>query len=447
VGLGRGTAQTAGFILDWHTGHCHRTGVRARFKFKSFRRLAWIANFKYPIGEIGNRKTKACSSFPLLLIPARDICPSGSAEEFLGNEEGTVSTTRVTTMFVVGILISTNAFADQITLKNGDRLTGEIIKSDEKTLVVKSEYAGEVMVQWAAVDAITSTHNLHVGLKDGQTVVGTVTTHDGRIQLQTREAGQVTTTKDSIQVIRSDKEQAAYEAEIDRLRHPRLTDFWSGFLDVGLSTTKGNSDTLNFALGAKAVRAAPNDKITAYANSIFAKNNTTGPSVTTAHAITGGIRGDLNLTNRVFVFGLADFEYDQFQKLDLRNVLGGGLGYHFLKTDRTLFDVFGGGSYDQAFYSTGITRKSGEALLGEELSHKFSARSLLTEKLQLFPNLSDAGQYRITFDSTGTTKVSNWLNWQISFGDRYVSNPIPGIKKNDLLLTTGLRLTFGKGLL
>jgi hypothetical protein len=27
---------------------------------------------------------------------------------------------------------------------------------------------------------------------------------------------------------------------------------------------------------------------------------------------------------------------------------------------------------------------------------------------------------------------------------RYVSNPIPGIKKNGLLLTTGVRLAFGK---
>jgi putative salt-induced outer membrane protein len=350
-------------------------------------------------------------------------------------------------LLLAGMLISTNAFADQVTLKNGDRLTGEIIKSDEKTLVLKSEFAGVVTVQWAAVDTITSTQTLHVGLKDGQTIVGTATTSDGRIQLQTKLAGQVTTTKDAIHTIRSDKEEAAYDANIDRMRHPRLTDFWGGFLDAGLNTSKGNSDTLSFALAAKAVRAAPTDKITVYATSIFAKNATSGTSVTTAHAIAGGIRGDLNLTSRIFVFGFTDFEYDQFQKLDLRNVLGGGLGYHVLKSERTLFDVFGGGAYDQAYYSTGARLKSAEVLVGEEVWHKLSSRSLLTEKFQFFPNLSHTGQYRMTFDSTVTTKLSDWLNWQLSLGDRYVSNPIPGIKKNDLLLTTGVRVTFGKGLL
>ncbi len=47
-------------------------------------------------------------------------------------------------------------FADQIVLKNGDRLTGTIEKSDDKTLMIKTEFAGEVTVQWPAVQEITS---------------------------------------------------------------------------------------------------------------------------------------------------------------------------------------------------------------------------------------------------------------------------------------------------
>ena len=352
---------------------------------------------------------------------------------------------RLILILAVIVLACSSVFADQITLKNGDRLTGDIIKSDDKALVIKTEFAGEVTVQWTAVDTISSTHTLHVALKDGQTIVGTATPADGKVQLQTRDAGPVFTTKDAIVGIRSDKEQAVYDAEAERLRHPHLTDYWGGFFDTGLSTTKGNSDTLSFVLGAKAVRAAPSDKITVYANSIFAKNSSTGTSVTTAHAIAGGIRGDLNLRPRVFVFGFTDFEFDQFQKLDLRNVLGGGIGYHVVKTQRTVFDVFGGGAYDQAYYSTGATVKGAEVVAGEELSYKISNRSSFSERFQFFPSLSNTGQYRITFDSTVTTKISNWLNWQASFGDRYVSDPIPGIKKNDLLLTTGVRLTFGKG--
>ena len=342
-------------------------------------------------------------------------------------------------------LFCSSALADQIVLKNGDRLSGSIIKSDAKTLVIKTEFAGDVTVQWAAIDALTSTQPLHVGVTGGQTLVGPVSTSEGKVQVATQAAGTVSTNKDSVEVIRSDAEQASYDAAIDRLQHPHLLDFWGGFLDAGLSTTKGNSDTLSFSLAAKAIRAAPSDKITVYANSVFAKNSIAGVSVDTAHAILGGVRGDFNVSSRTFMFGFTDFQYDQFQELNLRNVLGGGYGVHLIKTKETMFDVYGGGAYDQAYYSTGVTQKEGEITAGESFTYKLSSRSSLTEQLDLFPNISTLGQYRFNFDSSAITKINNWLNWQITFADRYVSNPIPGIKKNDLLLTTGLRLTFGKG--
>lgn len=94
---------------------------------------------------------------------------------------------RLTLVTAVIMLVPSSVLADRITLKNGDQLTGDIIKSDEKALVIKSEFAGEVSVQWAAVDTISSTQTLHVGLKDGQTIVGTATPTDGKVQLQTRK--------------------------------------------------------------------------------------------------------------------------------------------------------------------------------------------------------------------------------------------------------------------
>src|SRR6202165_2048009 len=73
-----------------------------------------------------------------------------------------------------------SAMADQVTLKNGDRLTGMIIKSDAKTLLIKTEFAGDVNVQWDAVAAIVSSQPLHLSLRDGQTIVGGVTTTDSK---------------------------------------------------------------------------------------------------------------------------------------------------------------------------------------------------------------------------------------------------------------------------
>ena len=51
--------------------------------------------------------------------------------------------------------------------------------------------------------------------------------------------------------------------------------------------------------------------------------------------------------------------------------------------------------------------------------------TLLTEKLYIFPNLNDTGEYRGTFNFGTVTKISKWLGWQNAFGDIYVTNP-PG---------------------
>ncbi len=352
---------------------------------------------------------------------------------------------RTILLLSASLLLCPSLFADEITLKNGDRLTGTIEQADSKTLVIKTELEGVVTVEWPAVVQIESDHPLHVGLAGGQMLVGPVTTSDDHVSIATKDAGTVETTLGAIRVIRSDAEQAAYDARLQRELHPSLTELWGGYLDTGLSITRGNSETLSFVLSGKAVRTSSRDTITVYANSIFANNGTLGPTVTTANAVNGGIRMDLNVSDRTFIFGFTDFQHDEFQQLDLRNVIGGGFGYHAIKTAKTTFDVYGGGGYDQAFYSTPLTVRSGVLTLGEALAYSASKRTSFSERFDFYPNLSETGQYRFMLTTGATTALNSWLGWQVTFNDGYVSNPPPLIKSNDVLFSTGLRLSFGKG--
>ena len=103
--------------------------------------------------------------------------------------------------FLAGVFLcvcATGALADQITLKNGDRLTGTVVKSDAKTLLLKTDFAGDVTLQWDAVTSIVSTQTLHLALKDGQTIVGIVATTDSKFEVATKETGPVTATKDAV---------------------------------------------------------------------------------------------------------------------------------------------------------------------------------------------------------------------------------------------------------
>lgn len=333
--------------------------------------------------------------------------------------------------------------ADQVTLKNGDRLSGSIISSDAKTLTLKSEYAGAVQITWDAITDITSTQSLYLGSKGGQTIVGPVTTSEGKFLVATKESGTVTVPKEDIVSVRNKDEEAAYDAAIERLRHPSLADLWAGTLDSGLALVRGNSESTTANFGLNAVRATTRDKITLYTTSVFARSAVNGKTATTAQNVSGGIRYDLNLGDRSFAFGTLDLFNDRFQDLDLRTVLGAGGGYHAAKNDKTTLDLMAGGAFNREFFTT-FNRSSAEVLLGETLTRKLLAGTSFNETLFFYPNLSETGEFRGTLNAGLVTKLSRLLSWQLTFADYYLSNPVPGKKTNDLLVTTGIRVSFGK---
>jgi putative salt-induced outer membrane protein YdiY len=337
------------------------------------------------------------------------------------------------------LLLAHMALADEVTMKNGDRLSGTILKTDGPNLIMKSEFAGEVKIAWDAVTAVASSVPINVGLKDGQVLAGTVTTQDGNFQVAT-SAGTVSAPKDSVQFIRNQAEQV----EVERHRNPRLVDLWIGTMDLGFAQTHGNVDTATFSLSGNASRTTSRDKISAYYTSVFSSSDASGTHLTTANAKRGGVGYNRNLRKRLFAFGLADLESDQFQGLDLRIVPAGGLGYHAINTERTALDLNLGVAANREYFSTGLTRTSTEILAGEELNRKLTGAASLHERFVFFPNVTDTGSYRMNFDTSAVAAIAKWMSWQITVSDRYLSNPLAGRKSNDILFTTGLRLTFAK---
>jgi putative salt-induced outer membrane protein YdiY len=349
--------------------------------------------------------------------------------------------------------LASAGFADQITLKNGDHLTGTIVKSDGKTLVLHTDFAGDVTLQFAAITQITSEKELHVTTSDKKTVVGPVTTSDGKIEVATKSGGAVEVPPANVVLIRNDAEQAAYVKSL----HPGLLRGWNGGVNLGFSLARGNSETENLALAINAVHPTLNDKVTIYLSSIDTQNQLATPS-TVANLIQGGIRYDRNINPKMFGFAAGDFMSNALQDLDLRAVYTGGLGYHAIKSDTTVFDLLAGLNYTHETYSDGpvntpitipptyasygVTNKFAALTLGEELMHKAGKTTVLTENLYFFPDVSNTGSYRMNFDFGTVTKISKWLGWQNQFGDIYVSNPPAGTKNNDVIFTTGLNFSF-----
>jgi len=338
-------------------------------------------------------------------------------------------------LFLVAALA---ASADTVVMKNGDHLTGTVVKSDGKQLTLKTDYAGDINLQWAAVKELMTDKPVYAVTPDKKTVNGKATTEGDELVIAPSSGAPVHVPLASVTVLRDEAEQAAFEHS----QHPGLLENWTGGASVGFALARGNTQTTNLSVAFNAVRSTPHDQLSAYAASIYASSNSAGVSGVTANDIRGGARYDRNIVPKIFGFGSADFEYNETQDLDLRSILSGGLGYHAIKSDSTTLDLLGGGNYTRETYSTGELRNTGGITLGEVFFHKLGKSTIVNQQIFFYPDLTNTGQYRIAFDMGTSTKINKWLGWQTAVSDRYLSNPIAGTKSNDIILTTGLNVTF-----
>jgi putative salt-induced outer membrane protein YdiY len=350
-------------------------------------------------------------------------------------------------LFVASCLLCaplSTVWADQIVLKDGDRITGEIIKKDSDTITIKSKNFGDaVSIKWEAIDTIKTDQPLNVVLPGDKTVKAKIESQNGRIQVDTPTPQ--TVPPSDIIALRNDAEQRTYE----RFLRPGLLDLWTVTGSINLAGSKGNAETSTLITPINFVRASNTSRTSAYFNSIRSTATINGVGAQTAKAIRGGWAYNRNLTKRVYFNGFNDYEYDKFQSLDLRVVLGAGLGYLVWNGERGKLGLVGGLAWNHEKFSPAaptpaFSRNSAEAYWGNDFSYKLNSRAAVVQSFRMFNNLSNSGEYRVNFDTGLTTALYEWLNWNLSLSDRYLSNAVPGRKKNDLLYSTGFGFTFAR---
>ena len=340
-------------------------------------------------------------------------------------------------VFVSLMCISVALQAEQVSLKNGDHISGAIVSMDGKKLVVKTTYAGEVSIDWAEVTQFESDkQNLVVTKADKQLVSGTVSSEGSDVVVTTAQGVQKVPRSD-VATMRSPADQAAYEKSL----HPGMLEDWTGGGSFGFALARGNSETTNLALGFNALRKTTTDAWVVNATSIYSTDAKLG--ATTANALGGLIRYDRNISKRWFVYGAFAGMYDELQDLNYRIMPGGGIGFHAIASPTTTLDLLGGLGYTRESYSSKLINNLVTATVGNEFSHKFTPNTAITQSLYYLPSLNDTSNYRVNFNFGIATKLNHWLTANANFNDQYVSQPVLGNKKNNVIFTTGLGFTFG----
>lgn len=384
-----------------------------------------------------------CSLFPAIFADTLKASEAAARRSLSYDMPSSVNWNLILFAFLLGPAAMLTR-ADWIVLKDGDRVSGKILKKDGKNVTIQSRHFGTLTVPWESVAAVETDQPVNVVLPNEETFKASLQTRNGQIQVAPEEGTPRTVRPSEILALRNNAEQRTYE----RLLRPGIMDLWAITGSFNIAGATGNADTSTLTTPLNLVRESRTSRTAMYFNLIRSTALVDDVEGETAKAVRGGWSFSRNVLRKLSVRGFNDYEFDKFQALDLRTVFGIGLGWELWHAERASLALVGGSAWNREKFDPTdgdpFVRNSSEGYWGNDLNYSLSSRTNLVQGFRMFNNLSKRGEYRMNFDVAAKTKLSRWLDWNVTLSDRFLSNPVEGRLNNDFLYSTGLGFSFAR---
>ncbi len=341
------------------------------------------------------------------------------------------------------ICLAGAAYADVVTLKNGDRITGTLVTVKGGTLHLKSDILGDLSIPMAKVATYTVDKPVAVIIKGQEPVQGTLElTPSGDWQVKANGQTQTIAAAKADTIMPAD----TYHSLV--VVAPKPWQAWKGSASLGESVQHGNQQTNTFTTTINATRERPDAPIfqkhtrTNFGLVTLLSHASQDDSTVTSHTFSSNLREDFLLTPTNFLFGMAQLDHISTEGLYLRQTYGGGFGRDVISKPRTTFSIIGGLTAQHEKFFTGLQDETLDGLVGEKLGEQISKRIRFDQNLNFYPNFTQSGEYRFDTTAVLSIKLFNRFSFNTSAIDLYLSNPPPGNEKNNITLSTGIGYTF-----
>lgn len=324
-------------------------------------------------------------------------------------------------LFVAGL---SPGLADEVYLRNGDRLTGTVVTMEEEAVTLNTAYGGTITISWKEVERVTTEQPVTVQLR--RPVDGT----DWTDWLYTRYGSLSTTNIGG--------EGGLSPGEVRAINPPPPIRY-RGTLNVGGNRTQGNTNTQAVNLSTRWSLRTDWHRVLAEGKFNYGE---VGRQVTVRNSA-ASLKYDLFLSKKVFVNTEGLIEKDTFQNLTLRTTLGSGLGYQFIETSRATLSTVAGLAYVGEDYTNAPQTKTPSA--------RWSVRgefALIPDRVKVFHrhegfyDFGERGALRVFADQGLRITVLGNLFLNIEYDLRYNGAPAPGRRRTDETVIFGVGYEF-----
>ncbi|MCX5662974.1 MAG: DUF481 domain-containing protein [Planctomycetota bacterium] len=317
------------------------------------------------------------------------------------------------------------AAADEVVLTDGSKIVGTVEQISYDKLKLKTDFAGPMVIDQARIKGVTTKTPVAVQLKSGERAVGPLEF--------TPEAGQRVGGENARKVDLG-QVTAVWPAGTDSpdeaaAKLKASASAWKFHLEFGAAGETGNSERLSMNGVAEAHRDTDTDRFVLYAKGRYSQDG----GVDSAREIIGGAKLESDLTPKLFWFIHGELENDEFENLDLRATVTGGLGYWIIRKPGREFKVHGGPGYLHESYNDDTRRNNVILEVGEDLRLDIAPWLTFIHSITYYPSLEDFKEYRLVMENAGEIPIGPSKDWKFKLGMRnqYASKPVGGAEKLD----------------
>lgn len=313
-------------------------------------------------------------------------------------------------------------------MRNGDRLTGQIVVMQFGKLSLKTSYLGTAMIEWLDIARAESPQRFIVEDLQGRYFSGTLMAGGDRHIVVRRDDGTAAT-------LRFEEIETIYAGD---------TTFWnrlSGSLSVGVDYAKA-TEISTLSASFDTTYRAPEFRWTITADI----NTTKDPEQGTIDRHSLGFTYQWLLQRQRFIAGLSMLERNEETGIDLRAQLGAGVGKYFKQTSKSeLAGMLGIAVTREWATGAGQSQDSIEGILGGNWRiFKFNSPTVsMNSTALLFPNLTDTGRYRTNLNLSLRRELVKDFYFDLSFYHTYDNEPPDAnAESSDYGVTTSLGYSF-----
>ena len=329
------------------------------------------------------------------------------------------------------LLVSVPAYAqgrnDVVTLGNGDRITGEVVRLERGRLEFKTDDAGTLYLEWDKLSSVVAPRLVEVTTSAGLRYLGT---------LAQGPAGSLTvdTPAGPVRLPMSDVTSIT----------PIGRSFWrklDGAIDAGFSYTR-SSGVAQLNLNSDTVHRKPASQTRVALSLTQTRTDEDGGRDDRASAEMSHLRYPWQ---RWFILTAGRFERNQSLGLELRSQIGGAIGPRLVNSNRAQLVLGAGLAFnDERGVDVESTRNT-EALLmfGGSFYTYDRPKTTLDVNLQYYPSLSNAGRQRVQLDAAIRQELFKDFFVALSVYNTYDSRPPnPAADRNDVGVVTSIGWTY-----